>query len=150
MTEPLDLRPKSHWIWRVLSWFFGERFLTSFVTTIGCVIYVPLTWSSWSQATRDELLAHERIHVAQWKKWRGLFALSYLLLPLPFGLAWFRWRWEREAYAEQWRYRQAANKQTYQQRLDFIQHVADNLSGRMYGWAWPRSWIVRWMQEHTL
>jgi hypothetical protein len=113
---------------------FQERYWT----TIGRTIYYPACVCD-PLAHRD-VLAHELVHVRQWQRWGVLLWISYLLLPLPFGLSWFRWRWEREAYLVQ------IERATDRERE--IERVVTALwSG--YGWPWPRAWMRRWFERRS-
>ena len=71
----------------------------------------------------------------QWERWGLLLWISYLLLPLPIGLAWFRFRWEREAYLPE--ILQAP------ERALAIERVVESL-WRGYAYPWPRAWMRRW------
>jgi hypothetical protein len=111
----------------------NRRFLEDYWTTIGRTVFHPA--SVEDPYDHPRVIAHELVHVRQWERF-GLFLwLSYLLLPLPFGLAWFRWRWEREAYLADLRQGRASGEQ--------VDRVVESLwSG--YGWPWPRRWMKRW------
>src|SRR5665647_1618258 len=82
---------------------FGQmrNYLDSFQTTIGKTVYVTADWDDWDPDRRYVTLRHEAIHLRQFRKYTlpGM-ALLYVLLPLPMGIAWFRARFEKEAYAE--------------------------------------------------
>ena len=69
-----------------------------------------------------------------------LLWFSYLLMPLPFGLAWFRFRWEREAYLIQIAHAQDRERE--------ITRVVDTL-WYGYGRPWPRRWMRRWFDQHS-
>lgn len=114
----------------------NRRFMQEYWTTLGATIYYPSSvvepYAHWL------ILEHELVHVRQWRDWGILFSISYVLLPLPIGLAWFRWRWEREAYLVQLR---AAHDP---------HSTADAIARRLfadYGWPWPRPWMRRWFEN---
>src|SRR5688572_24111951 len=89
-----------NWLVTVLS--FGQnRSFKNYVTTIWKTIAVPReSWDRWPAVVQLEVLTHEAKHVEQFRKWTPpLFALLYVLFPLPLGLAWFRYKMERDAYA---------------------------------------------------
>ena len=115
----------------------GNRsFMREYWTTLGATIYYPT--SVENPYEYPLILEHELVHVRQWRRWGLLFSISYLLLPLPFGLAWFRWRWEREAYLVQLH------------SADDPHAAADAIARRLfadYGWPWPRPWMRRWFEQ---
>ncbi len=117
----------------------GNRdFMDHYWTTIGRTIYTP----SYVGDPYDHLsiLEHELVHVDQYARWSVLFLISYLALPLPIGLAWFRWKWEREAYLVQIRNSPDPAAE--------ITRIVDSLwSG--YGWPWPRKWMRAWFEREA-
>lgn len=121
-----------------------RRYLDSYVTTIGRTIYVTPDWERRALADRWATLRHERVHVAQFRRWgRVPMALAYLMLPLPVGLAWFRMRLEREAYEETVRaYFEIGGREAAARLRD---HVIQQFTSGSYGWMWPfRRGIERW------
>ena len=158
---------KRGWFWTTLAWlvrlvtFGGNRtFLTQYLTTIGPVIGVPVGWDP-KLPQHAPVIAHELVHVEQYRKlgigsaWVGvvLFGLLYLLLPLPMGLAYFRWRFEREAYARGFTLELEQAKVQGDDALTLRGYLIDfgteQLSGSAYGWAWPRLWVRRWFEENV-
>jgi hypothetical protein len=118
---------------------FGMRgFLTHYWTTVGRTIYYPSCVSD--PRAHPDVIEHELVHVAQWGRWGLWLWISYLLLPLPFGLSWFRWRWEREAFLAQ-----VANARD---RPREIERVVEAL-WRGYGWPWPRPLMRRWFERNA-
>ena len=114
----------------------NDRFLRSFWCTIGRKIYYPqCVTDPWKHVT---IIEHELVHVQQWIKWRLLFAISYLLLPLPFGLAWCRWRFEREAYLINIR----ASSNPHAE----VAWVVESLWSK-YGWTWPKPLMRKWFMK---
>lgn len=105
-------------------------------TTIGRTIYYPKDVRH--PPAHPRAVEHEFVHVRQWERWGPLLWVSYLLLPLPIGLAWCRWRWEREAYLVE-----LAAHDNKSAALDRI--VQALWSG--YAWPWPRSWMRRWFRR---
>lgn len=121
-------------------WFFGS-FLGWLValfcdwqhteTTIGRLVLLPV-----GRKLDDETARHEGAHADQCARlgwgnaWIGLpaFLVLYLIAPLPFGLAWFRYRFEREAYLR---------------GGTAPADIADVISSKVYGWAWPRAWVLK-------
>jgi hypothetical protein len=113
---------------------FNERFWT----TVGRTVYYPTCVED--PLAHPDVLEHELVHVRQWQRWGVLMWLSYLCLPLPFGLAWFRFRWEREAYLVQIA-RAADREQEIERIVQVLWHG--------YGWPWPRPLMRKWFREHA-
>ncbi len=115
----------------------GNRaFMQRYWTTIGRTIYYP-------ECVTDPLaypvvLEHELVHVRQWRRFGVLMWLSYLLLPLPIGLCWFRFRWEREAYLVELAHADDRGAE--------ITRIVDALWFG-YGFPWPRRWMRRWFER---
>ncbi len=123
-----------------------RRYLTDYVTTIGARVYVPAGWADRDPLDRVITLRHERVHLRQFRRWTlPAMALGYLLLPLPAGLAWCRYRLERAAYEESLR-------ATFELRgpealcdAAFRARVVAQFTSGAYGWMWPfRRAIERW------
>lgn len=132
---------------RVLSGGRNRRYLTHVVTTIGRTVYVPPDFARWPRDTRDEILRHELVHVAQFARY-GLvpMALAYLLLPLPIGLAWCRMRLEREAYEESIRIAFARGGLAETGALR--ESIVCRFTGPEYLWMWPfRRSVERWYDD---
>lgn len=105
--------------------------------TIGRTIHHP----DRADPTREtEIVAHELVHVRQWRRWGFWFGVAYLLLPLPIGLAWCRWRAEREAYLVQLRARPCEKEV---ERLVAVLWSA-------YAWPWPKPWMRRWFRKRLV
>jgi len=118
---------------------FGQmkNFMTGFITTIGNKVYVPETWDNNTLTSKAEIIRHERIHMRQAKRYgRFLFSLLYLALPLPTVFAYFRKKFEQEAYEESLKaLYEYHGESVFTPRLKnfFISHfVSAN-----YFWMWP-------------
>jgi hypothetical protein len=121
-------------------------YLDSYQTTIGRTVYVTADWDSWDPDHRYVTLRHEAIHLRQFRTYTlpGM-AMLYVLLPLPLGLAWFRARFEQEAYAESIRAAAEVWGAAYPARADYRRHIIEQFMGPSYGWMWPfRSALERW------
>lgn len=121
-------------------------YLGGYHTTLGQRVYVTPEWERLGAERRYRVLRHERVHMRQFARygWVGM-AVLYLLLPLPLGVAYFRARFEKEAYAETLR----AIAET--EGVDAIRapRVRDGILGQFtgpaYGWMWPfRRSLERW------
>lgn len=121
-------------------------FMTSYITTLGNVIAVPEGWFARTENPVACLatIRHELQHVRQCRAiglgsvWLGfpLYAILYLLIPLPFGLAYFRYLFERSAYLE--------SITTFDQhgaslaQIEILTEFAvQQLTTGLYGWTWP-------------
>lgn len=125
---------------KLISWllFFNRSFMVDFVTTIGQTMWTPVEWNSWSDATRAQILRHERVHLRQQKRYTmPLYVILYLFLPLPFGLAYGRACLEWEAYKESMR-ALAEYKGIDLLKVPVIKAMyVDYFTGGAYGWMWP-------------
>jgi len=150
---------KQEWLWKAIDWVlrivsFGKlkKASTKYTTTLGNRIYYPSGWSIDHITPNDYvILCHELKHVRQYitlgdgSVWCGfiIFILLYLFIPFPIGLAYFRYRFEREAYRISW---YTALELGLKPNLDWY---IDALSGSAYLWAWPFKKMVRtWFTQH--
>jgi hypothetical protein len=125
-------------------------YLDDYVTTIGSTVYVCSDWDGRSDGDRWATMRHEAVHLRQFRRWTlpGM-TLLYVLLPLPMGLAYFRMRFEREAYEETIR----CNAELYglgYVRGELRDHVIAQFKGGSYGWMWPfRRALERWYDDQV-
>lgn len=152
----IRLTTKDGWFWKVIAWIlfiitFGqfkrERFLEDFATTIGPIQAYPRSYSSIYEGT----LVHEGRHTKQ-ARWFGLgihpwvglpfMAIAYLLLPIPAGLAYLRYRLELDADRAKWKWMMESGYSA-DQVLDRAQRFAETVSSSAYAWAWPKPWAVK-------
>jgi hypothetical protein len=119
---------------------FGK--LTNFMkrtTTLGRWIAFGEDVDLYNPGLHDLLvLRHERRHVVQGGKytWLGLWWL-YLFFPLPIGLAYFRYKFEREALMDEIAYAKSLGLSVN------IDEIIEGLSGPAYVWMWPKKWIEK-------
>lgn len=130
---------------RVITLGKMSTYMTDFITTMGTTVYVPEYWDQMPETSRMTVLRHERVHMRQARQYGRLwFSLLYLLVPLPLGLAYFRMKFEREAYEESI----AAMFEYYGPKV-FTNEVKQNFlrhfTSAEYFWMWPfpRS-LERW------
>jgi len=153
-------KKEKYWFWkildrilRILSLGKKKNFLTETTTTFCETIYFPV---NWSPKVADDLdivtLHHELVHVSKIREFGesdaiyGMFwfTLLYLFLPLPVGLAWFRYKWEREAYLKS-----AHIAESLGYKID-PEVFVDLLSGPAYVWAWPfKKQIRKWFEKNA-
>jgi len=151
--EPsVRLQTKDGWHWRALAWLAAlataggisrRTFLEEYATTLGPLHGYP---AGWSAARVEATLVHEARHTrqARWcglglHPWLGLpvFAVLYLALPLPFGLALGRLLFELDADRAAWRHALAKGADPEQVRARARDFGARVCSGH-YGWPLPR------------
>lgn len=131
-----------------------KNIVTDYASTLGNIVYFPAGWNEENATERDYIvLRHELEHIRQYKKlgnghiWWGfvLFSLLYLFVPLPTVFAWFRYKFERNAYLESWRAARDLDK------LINIESYVKILSGPDYFWAWPfKPLIRRWFEKRCI
>lgn len=150
------LKSKSEsWLMKAIHVFllvitFGQMktFMTKFTTTVGYTIYTPSSWAEMAPMSKVLILRHERVHMRQRKaKGSFWFTVSYLLLPFPVLWAYFRMKYEMEAYEESIRARWE-----YYGLKGFTPEVREAMisrfTGPSYFWTWPwRKRIERWYDE---
>lgn len=118
---------------------FGKMssFMTSYTTTLGNRIYTSSEWDNRSITTQISTLRHERVHMRQARKHgKLLYSLMYLFFPLPVGFAFYRARFEMEAYEETLRtmykfYGPAVLTKTTKET------ILGYFTGPEYFWMWP-------------
>lgn len=127
---------------------FGQmkNFMTGFITVLGNKVYVPETWKDITLITsKAEIIRHERVHMRQSKKYgRILFSFLYLVAPFPVGVAYFRKKFEQEAYEE-------SLKALYEYHGEKIftpklkEGMLAHFTGAQYFWMWPwRKDLEKW------
>lgn len=82
---------------------FGKNrgFMRSYYTTVGFTVYAPESYLTADEESKVGILRHELVHMRQARRYgRLLFSLLYLLVFFPVGLAYFRAKFEKEAYEE--------------------------------------------------
>ena len=152
---------KDSWFWRALAYVvhgvtFGgttrKEFLEDYSTTIGPLIAIPGSNAS----VREGLLVHEANHAADMRKasfglhpWAGLplYGIAYLLVFLPLGLAWARYRLELRADTAEWRYELARGQISVEALRERAAYRGESLRGGAYGYAWP--WAVRGYKQRV-
>jgi hypothetical protein len=134
---------------RVITLGAQRHYMTRYHTVIGDTLYVPEAWQTMTDVARVILLRHERVHLRQRRRYGMLpFALLYLLPVFPLGLAWFRARFEWEAYRETLR---ATAEVRGLAALDdplLRREIVRRFVSADYGWMWPFSRAIeRWFDQ---
>ena len=126
-----------------------RSYLDGYQTTIGRTVYVTADWDSRPAAQRYLTMRHERVHLRQFERFGlVLMALLYVLLPLPLGLAWFRARFEWEAYVETIRAEVELHGRAAVDDARFRARIIDQFTGAAYGWMWPfRRAVESWYDD---
>ena len=135
------------WLMRAIGWLlglFGIDFMGRFWTTISPgVIWAPVGANLSRLDVYATTIRHELVHREQmlrWKRWGWwlgvfLWQVSYLLFPVPFFFAYFRWRCEREAYL--------VNLSEGRATVDGVVQTL----WRNYGFCWPKSLMRKWFER---
>jgi hypothetical protein len=143
------------WLMKTANFFllvitFGkqDRFMKSYTTTIGNTIYTASNWESKADANKIVIIRHERIHLRQFKKYTSiLFSFLYLFVFFPTIFAYFRAKFEKEAYYESIK----ARLELYGERgisASFREHVIKQFIGAGYFFMWPfRKSTEKWFDN---
>jgi hypothetical protein len=135
-----------HWTLFALTLGRMRSYLDSFQTTIRCTVYVTDDWDDRDALDRYVTLRHEAVHLRQFRRYTlpGM-AFLYLLVPLPVGVAYFRYRFEREAYEESIRAAAEIYGPAHVRSPAFRERIIEQFTGASYGWMWPfRRSLERW------
>lgn len=126
-----------------------RHYMTRYHTVIGDTLYVPEAWKEMTDVARVILLRHERVHLRQRRRYGMLpFAVLYLLPIFPLGLAWFRARFEWEAYRETLRATAELRGSTALDDPLLRREIVRRFVSGDYGWMWPFSrTIERWFDQ---
>ena len=155
--HPKEVKWKSLWkaltvVLKILSFGKIDSMYTGFITTIGRRVFFPAGWSIKNAGAMDYThLRHEAKHVRDNIRLGGgsaaigtfIMGFLYLFVPLPIGFAWFRYKFEREAYAESY---YASKKAGF---VPDTKQYVELLSGPQYLWAWcKKKDVQRWFKEN--
>ncbi len=130
---------------------FGQMrsYMNGYYTTIGKTLYVTEWWEECDPDDKYITLCHELIHLRQFRRWTPpLMGILYLLIPLPMGLAYFRTRFEKEAYAETLRATAECHGIEAIRRESLRSRILDQFTSASYGWMWPfPEHMSRWFER---
>ncbi len=126
-----------------------RTYLTGYQTTIGRTLYVTSDWDDWPADRRYVTLRHEAVHLRQFRRYTlPVMAVLYVLVPLPLGLAYFRCRFEQEAYAETIRAAAEVWGPAAPRAPAYRARIITQFTGPAYGWMWPfRRSVERWYDQ---
>lgn len=122
-----------------------KRFYTNYSTTIGYTIYTSDTFEQKLPIEQVLTLRHERKHIYQSERTFFLmFAFLYLFMPLPLGFAYFRAKYEFEAYEVQLRHKLRLGHS----KDELKAWLYPKFTGPDYGWMMPFTFILdKWLDE---
>lgn len=126
-----------------------RHYMTRYHTVIGDTLYVPESWELMSDVARVILLRHERVHLRQRRRHGFIpFAALYLLPFFPLGLAYFRARFEWEAYRETLRATAELRGPAALRDEGLRREIVRRFVSADYGWMWPFSRTIdRWFDQ---
>lgn len=137
---------------KIVSFGLMKTFMISFTTTIGDTIYVPSSWETeWDDTTKIIILRHERIHMLQKKHYTMiLFAILYLFIPFPIGFAYFRKKFEQEAYEESMKATAELRSAIILELPEYRNHIIGQFVSANYLWTWfSRKSIEAWYDKQV-
>jgi hypothetical protein len=121
-----------------------RAFMTHYITTLSFTVYVPDSWDTMSDISKEIILSHEAKHMEQ-RTNAGMLVFSFLyLLALP-AVFTMRSVYEKEAY-------EVSIRLTYQycQNLDYMkgeykEFIVSQFTGASYMWMNPfKSSVEKW------
>jgi hypothetical protein len=126
-----------------------RHYMTRYHTVIGDTLYVPESWGTMGDVARVILLRHERVHLRQRRRYGLLpFAVLYLLPFFPLGLAYFRARFEWEAYRETLRANAELRGLGSLRDAALRGEIVRRFVSADYAWMWPFSHTIeRWYDQ---
>lgn len=129
--------------WMSLIGKADPSFMTTVWTTIGNTIYYPTTIGNPEWPGFHPIVEHELVHVEQFKKWTvPFFLFLYIWMPMPFFFAYFRWRFEREAYLVDLKMND--DEDVYLKTR--VEWIVNSLWSN-YFFTWPKSWMRKWFYK---
>lgn len=124
-------------------------FLNSYITTIGHTVYVPHSWDTLSPASKYVILKHEMVHMNQSRKYGPiLYSFLYLFCYLPAYRAYWRTKFEKEAYESTIRAAAEMYGKSYVHTLAFQEKVVKYFTGPDYFYMWTDETSIRqWVHD---
>lgn len=141
----LILKPRSSfWLTRFFN-IFGAKLMW---TTIGKTIYYPDHIKNPYVYT--DVIEHEKVHLEQYKKYGTFgFLFLYAFVFFPVLGAYFRWKFEREAYLVQMKLSPVYKSSNKENIAFLINEIVDTLWFR-YGFVWPKPLMRKWFTKQLL
>lgn len=121
---------------KVITFWQMDTFMTGFITTMGTTVYVTDSWEP--SPSRAVTLRHEMCHMEQSRRYtRILFSFLYLFVFLPGGLAYFRAKFEKEAYEESMYGAAQIGGPGALLRDAYRANIIGHFTSAEYFWMWP-------------
>ncbi len=123
-----------------------REFMTKYTTTVGYTIYVPDSWATRSEKSQAITLRHECVHMRQRKKYGWFLFVFLYLFCAPTIFAYWRAKFEKEAYEES--IRATADYYGVAYLLALKSYIVSHFLDVSYFWMWPfRTGVERWFDE---
>lgn len=124
----------------IITFGLMRSFMHTFTTTIGYTVYTPSRWPTWDWQSRSIIIRHERVHMRQRAQTSMVwYAIKYLLLWFPCVFAYFRMKYEMEAYEESMK----ADAEYYGGHIlrssEYRRRMIGHFTSAHYFWTWPWS-----------
>ncbi len=132
---------------RIITFNQQKSFMTTYTTTVGNTIYTSSSWETRSESSRIITVRHEVVHFRQADK-NFFFGFLYLFVFFPVGLAYYRMKYEKEAYEESMRAIAHLYGADALRKADFRERMIRHFTGPDYFWCWfSRRNIERWFDS---
>jgi hypothetical protein len=130
----------------IITFGMMRGFMTRFITVVGETVYVPPSWVTTPPDAKIATLRHERVHMRQKKKYSfPLFVFLFLFFPFPTVFAYYRAKFEKEAYAESIRAYYALYGPGVLDDKELRDNTIRHFTSAEYFWMWPwRRGLERW------
>ncbi len=125
MKHKFKKKSEAGWFVKIILFFTPK----DFVITLWQTSYYPDDLKRIPQWFKD----HEEVHGKQWDKYKIFFPILYWVPPTL--LAYFRWKFEREAYLVD-----------IKAGVHTVEEVVDTLWSD-YLWTWPKCWMRKWFKK---
>ena len=135
---------------KVLTFGRYKEFMDSMTTTVGFTIYTPTGWDEWPEMKKAMILRHEAVHMRQAKKYsRPLYYFLYLFFPVPCVWAYFRMKFEMEAYTESIKaYAEYRGTRALLADKEMESRYIEIFTSYKYLWMWPwKGRISEWFND---
>lgn len=133
----------------VLSLGKSKDFMQHYITTIGHTVFTSERWDDMTDESKIIVLRHERVHMRQQRKYgRFLFSFLYLVPVFPVFLAYWRAKFEKEAYMESIRAELEIRGTGRVWSPEYQNWLASQFTGPAYLYMWPfKNAIHGWVRD---